>query len=120
MSKTAKELRLKQINARFRATTPRRFRHRWRPSVPAVLVSVTVVGAAGALLILPHTHLADPAMAGMSLKDRARHLLASPNCSAARLVGVAQARRGEPGYWASHDADNDGVACEPLPAWRQQ
>ena len=43
------------------------------------------------------------------------HLLAFPNCAAARAVGLAPARRGGPGYWSRHDADNDGVACEPWP-----
>lgn len=119
MSPVAKELRLKQINTRFKAATPRRYRRRWRPSVEAILTSVVVVGVVGTVLVMPHTHLADPAMKNMSIKDRARHLLASPNCSAARLVGVAPARRGEPGYWRDHDADHDGVACEPIPAWRR-
>ncbi|MHB1109668.1 MAG: excalibur calcium-binding domain-containing protein [Devosia sp.] len=41
-----------------------------------------------------------------------RHLASSPNCSAARAVGLARATRGEPGYWLSHDADDDGIACE--------
>ncbi|WP_353646322.1 excalibur calcium-binding domain-containing protein [Mesorhizobium sp. WSM2239] len=31
----------------------------------------------------------------------------------ARAVGVAPARRGQPSYWPSHDADWDGVTCEP-------
>jgi hypothetical protein len=119
MTPTAKELRLKQINARFKAVTPRRLRRRWRPSIPAVLIGIMVIGAVGAVLVLPQTHLADPTMKNMSIKDRARHLLASPNCSAARLVGVAPARRGEPGYWNDHDADHDGVACEPIPTWRR-
>ena len=119
MPPTAKELRLKQVNARFKAATPRPLRRRWRPSVPAVLISIMVIGAVGVVLMMPQNHLADPAMADMSIKDRARHLLASPNCSAARLVGVASARRGEPGYWDDHDADHDGVACEPIPAWRR-
>lgn len=44
-----------------------------------------------------------------------RHIGASPNCNAARAVGLATARRGEPGYWPSHDADKDGIACEPWP-----
>lgn len=44
-----------------------------------------------------------------------RHLAASPNCDAARLVNLAPARRGAPGYWASHDADGEGIACEPWP-----
>ena len=42
-----------------------------------------------------------------------RHLAAAPNCAAARSVGLAPARRGQPGYYPSHDADNDGIACEP-------
>ncbi|RUW71603.1 MAG: excalibur calcium-binding domain-containing protein [Mesorhizobium sp.] len=44
-----------------------------------------------------------------------RHLAAFPNCTAARFVGLAPARRGQPGYWSTHDADRDGIACEP---WR--
>ena len=115
MSHAAEEARIRRINARFRAATPRRYRRQWRPSVPAVLISVVVVGVVGAILMLPQTHLADPAMRNMSMKDKARHLLASPNCSAARLVGVAPAYQGEPGYWKIHDADHDGVACEPIP-----
>jgi hypothetical protein len=42
-----------------------------------------------------------------------RHLAAFPNCTAARLVGLAPARPGQPGYWPTHDADGDGIACEP-------
>lgn len=34
------------------------------------------------------------------------------NCTAARAAGVAPLRRGEPGYRAGLDRDNDGVACE--------
>jgi hypothetical protein len=44
-----------------------------------------------------------------------KHIAAFPNCGAARAVGLAPANEGEPGYWPSHDADNDGKACEPLP-----
>jgi hypothetical protein len=47
--------------------------------------------------------------------DTVRHIAAGPNCDAARAVGLAPARQGEPGYWPRHDADNDGVACEPWP-----
>jgi Excalibur calcium-binding domain len=42
-----------------------------------------------------------------------RHIAAYPNCSSARAVGLAPARRGAPGYWPHLDVDNDGVACEP-------
>lgn len=34
------------------------------------------------------------------------------NCSAARGAGVAPIRRGQPGYRAGLDRDDDGVACE--------
>lgn len=35
-----------------------------------------------------------------------------PNCASARAAGAAPLRRGEPGYRAGLDRDNDGVACE--------
>jgi len=44
-----------------------------------------------------------------------KHLAAFPNCDAARLVGLAPANKGEPGYWGRHDRDRDGIACEPWP-----
>jgi hypothetical protein len=42
-----------------------------------------------------------------------KHLAASPNCKAARVVGLAPANKGEPGYWSRHDQNDDGTACEP-------
>lgn len=47
----------------------------------------------------------------------ARHLAAAINCDAARAVGLAPARYGEPGYWPWLDRDKDGVACE---VWRRR
>jgi Excalibur calcium-binding domain len=49
-----------------------------------------------------------------------RHVAARGSCRNARAVGLAPARRGEPGYWPHLDADEDGVACEPYPGpgWR--
>ena len=44
-----------------------------------------------------------------------RHIASAPNCGFARLVRLAPARRGEPGYWKRHDRDGDGIACEPWP-----
>ncbi|KPL68008.1 calcium-binding protein [Erythrobacter sp. SG61-1L] len=35
-----------------------------------------------------------------------------PNCAAARAAGAAPLRRGDPGYRAGLDRDNDGIACE--------
>lgn len=37
---------------------------------------------------------------------------AFPNCSAARAAGAAPVLRGDPGYGAHLDRDNDGVGCE--------
>jgi hypothetical protein len=42
-----------------------------------------------------------------------RHWAAYPNCDTARLVGLAEARVREPGYYFQHDRDGDGIACEP-------
>ena len=47
--------------------------------------------------------------------ETVKHIAASPNCDAARMVGLAPARRGQPGYWLRHDRDRDGIACEPWP-----
>ncbi|WP_249359631.1 excalibur calcium-binding domain-containing protein [Nocardia cyriacigeorgica] len=35
-----------------------------------------------------------------------------PNCAAARAAGAAPLHRGDPGYSAKLDRDNDDVACE--------
>jgi hypothetical protein len=44
-----------------------------------------------------------------------RHAAATPNCAAARAVGLAPAYMGQPGYYPQHDRDKDGIACEPWP-----
>ncbi|WP_205631863.1 excalibur calcium-binding domain-containing protein [Paraurantiacibacter namhicola] len=55
---------------------------------------------------------------------RSRQILAAParrsdgsvyyrNCDAVRVAGKAPLRRGDPGYRAGLDRDNDGLACEP-------
>jgi hypothetical protein len=38
-----------------------------------------------------------------------------PYCDAARAAGAAPIRIGEPGYRPALHADNDGIACEPIP-----
>ena len=40
-----------------------------------------------------------------------------PNCAAARAAGMAPIHIGQPGYRPALDADNDGIACEPIPNW---
>ena len=37
------------------------------------------------------------------------------NCAAAHAAGVYNIRANSPGYVLAQDADNDGVACEPVP-----
>ena len=48
------------------------------------------------------------------------HMLAARNGAAARSVGLAPARRGEPGYYDHHDRDGDGWVCEPRPRRQDQ
>jgi len=62
--------------------------------------------------------LAYPVVVNLSrwpLSVAIRHAAAAPNCAAARMVGLAPARRGQPGYYPQHDRDRDGIACEPWP-----
>lgn len=40
-----------------------------------------------------------------------------PNCASARAAGAAPLHRGEPGYRAPLDRDDDGIACEPYRGW---
>ena len=67
------------------------------------------------LVLALSQHVLEQRPGSWPLSVMLRHLAAKPNCAAARAVGLAPARRGEPGYWPSHDADNDGIACEPYP-----
>ncbi len=55
------------------------------------------------------------ALSPWPLTTALRHVAALPGCDAARIVGLAPARRGEPGYWRRLDADRDGIACESYP-----
>lgn len=36
-----------------------------------------------------------------------------PGCDSARAAGAAPLYRGQPGYRAEMDGDDDGIACEP-------
>lgn len=49
---------------------------------------------------------------GMSFLERPENGASFANCAAARRAGAAPVRRGEPGYGAHLDRDNDGVGCE--------
>ncbi|MDR6290631.1 hypothetical protein E9232_003157 [Inquilinus ginsengisoli] len=106
------EVEARKLKLRFRAATARIERAQRRRSIAhhllrAVPVLVVTLGlVVGGFMASPWAPVAT-----------VRHLLAFPNCASARLVGLAPARRGEPGYYSRHDRDDDGVACEPLIRW---
>ena len=106
---TGPEARLKDIQNRFRAIRQRYDRAVWRRralrrGLNALLLLCLLTGLAGAAL------WASPWPAGTTV----RHVLAFPNCDAARAVGLAPAFRGAPGYYTRHDRDRDGISCEPF------
>jgi Excalibur calcium-binding domain len=87
-----------------RAIAFRRLRRTTRRlAVDALLIALALVALCSLIEIL------SPWSVTMTL----RHLAAAYNCDTARLVGLAPARRGQPGYWSGNDADSDGWACEP-------
>ena len=98
----AAETRLRRLRRRFSKVSQRWDRPAWRRRL--IYPIVAFVGA-----VLATTYLLNsPWPVGLTL----RHLIAFTNCDGARTVGLAPARRGEPGYWSRNDADNDGIACE--------
>jgi hypothetical protein len=106
------EQELRRLNRGFRAVSRRQeravaFRRLWHSVWPPLLLAISLV-----VLFFGVSTLSP-----LSPMDMLKHVAAAPNCDAARLVGVAPANEGEPGYWARHDRDNDGIACEP---WQQR
>ena len=104
-----KALRLKN---RFREVSSKSFRGR---SSEAFRAWTPLLAMAFVLAFLSLTYWALPFFSPWSRSVTLLHLASAPNCVAARSVGLAPANRGEPGYWPKHDADNDGIACEPWP-----
>ena len=109
------EAALGSLNRRFQTVSRRwerrsRVRRFLRRTLPLMgIVAVLTLFAGAGLMFSPWPPL-------LTLQ----HIAAAPNCSAARLVGLAPAYRGEPGYYNSHDRDKDGWACEPMPGSRSQ
>jgi Protein of unknown function (DUF1524)/Excalibur calcium-binding domain len=73
---------------------------------PGAAGPVTVRGTASASQAPPSTTPAVPVVPPTSAAAY------YPNCAAVRAAGRAPLHRGEPGYRAGLDRDNDGVACE--------
>lgn len=93
---------------------------RHRLAIEWLLAGIFCLGLFGAALTLPDPREVSSYSPNFSALDQGRHFMASPNCAAARLVGLAPSVRGQPGYWNEHDRDRDGVACEPIPNWKTQ
>ena len=95
--------RLDAVAARhYRANDLRRYRRRLaKISVLAGLVAFVVVWGL--------------ASSPWPVTTTLRHIASAPSCYFTRLVGLAPARRGAPGYWQHHDRDGDGIACEARP-----
>ena len=94
------EQRLRNLQRRFRAVSARHDRaiklHRViATAVVAFAVAFTVVWDLGS--------------SPWPVTTTLRHIASVPSCDFARLVGLAPARLGQPGYWKHHDRDGDGV-----------
>lgn len=108
---TGPEQRLRNLQRRFRTVSARHDRAtklRW--AIRALIAIVVILVAYPAVWLLVSS--------SWPITTTLRHIASAPNCDFARLVGLAPARRGEPGYWKRHDRDGDGVACEPWPPRR--
>lgn len=107
--------RLKSLKTRFRRLGPPR---RWHISGED-LGAWFLAAAVGIALGIGSAHLLIYTEKFGSFDLAWRHLAAAPNCGSARSLGVAPALRDEAGYWPDHDADKDGIACEPIPRWKR-
>lgn len=97
--------RFGRITARFeRAQKRRKFARDWSGFLVASIIAaiVTFIVTAVALKLSPWPP-----------SETVRHIGSFWNCDSARTFDLAPAKRGEPGYYERHDADNDGIACEP-------
>ena len=89
-----------------RANALRRQRRKAKTAALAILLISVGVGVPLVLMKV---------LSPWPLMTTIRHLTSVLNCDAVRAYGLAPARKGQPGYWPMHDADNDGIACEPWP-----
>lgn len=104
------EKEVRQLRRRFGKVSERYFRSIKRRKTMVLLRRLMVFPIAGFVISIGLF-----ALSPFSPAETLRHLASFPNCDAARAMGLAPALRGEPGYWSSHDADGDGIACELWP-----
>jgi hypothetical protein len=94
------EKELRKIQHRFRAIEDRADR-REKTRHLSHRISVSTMGAFAMLML----YLGVASSNGWAPSVALKHLAAFPNCNAARIVGLAPAYKGDPGYWSSHDRD---------------
>jgi hypothetical protein len=112
------EAELRRLKGRLQKVSNRYFRNlnrqnSYRFAALAILLAVGSFAATLGLLVFKPWSALPPS--SWTLATYGKHIAAFPNCSAARLVGLAPAYKGQPGYWPWHDRDKDGWACEPYP-----
>jgi hypothetical protein len=95
--------RLERLQSRFRTLSRRQERR-----APA---RVGIVAISAALFVLTYA-LASASLDFGSPLIALRHFAAVGSCHMAASVGLAPAHSGQPGYWAIHDRDQNGVACD--------
>lgn len=94
------------LHHRFRVVWDRHYRARkFRIFCRSFLVIVIPLAVIGGLV------LGWSSMSPWPLISTLKHLASFPNCDTARALGLAFARKGEPGYWLRHDQDGDGITC---------
>jgi hypothetical protein len=96
-----------RLKTRFGTVSRRAARRQWWKRLPERALVWAWVFAIGAWLLLALV-IVTPWPFELSV----RHFAAAWNCDTARAVGLAPARRGQPGYWPWLDRGRDGIACE--------
>jgi hypothetical protein len=109
----ASHRRLFEVRQRFARVSARIERPAKLRRITSQIALAVWVGAVLGMSVAVFNHYSP-----WSLLTVVRHVAAVPNCTAARTVGLAPAEKGHPGYYPSHDADGDGIACEPFPPVR--
>lgn len=107
--------RLRDINRRFRRSSPRPRPRRRSASLFAWVFGLVFVAA---LLVMERPGLVSDLTAPLRLAGAAddQPYRYFSGCDEARAAGAAPIYRWQSGYREEMDGDNDGVACEPR--WR--
>lgn len=77
------------------------------------LLAALIIGAGAYYFFGPPSRAGAAPLSSVSEANSAPTAVRFANCDAARAAGAAPVRRGQAGYAAHLDRDNDGVGCEP-------